>query len=338
MAKEIVLRQQYLSENIGTIYFGGGTPSLLSDAELEQLIHAVTENFTIEKNAEVTLEINPDDISSEKLAFWKSLGVNRFSIGIQTFNDRMLKYLNRIHSAKEALESIDKVRAYGFDNFSIDLIYALPSEDHTEWKTDVKTALNLEPKHLSAYSLTIESGTVFGKWLTKGKIQEMDENFSSEQYLYLSEKLTQAGYEHYEVSNFALPGYYSRHNTSYWKGVPYIGIGPGAHSYNGFSRQANISNNPGYIKVIKEHKLPSEAEILNKEDKVNEYLLTRLRTCWGIDLKELNEKYSYTLSPSGQELIDRLIVQGLGDFDGDVFKLTEKGFLLADQVALELSI
>jgi oxygen-independent coproporphyrinogen-3 oxidase len=338
MDKEISLRRKYLNENIKTFYLGGGTPSILSESELEALFSSIHDNFHFSPGAEITLETNPDDISDEKLQFWKSMGINRLSIGIQTFNDGLLKYLNRIHTGKEALESVEKARRHGFDNLSIDLIYALPAEDHDIWKNDVKTAITLLPEHISAYNLTIEPKTVFGNWLQKGKITEMDEDYATKQYLHLCDSLRSAGYEHYEVSNYALPGFYSKHNTSYWQGIPYIGIGPGAHSYNGASRQSNLSNNSLYIKELHNEKIPAKYEELSTEEQVHEYLITGLRASGGIDLQYLKEKFNYKLSSSGDKMIDQLLERNLAELTGSKFILNEKGFLLADHVALVLSI
>lgn len=338
MEKEISLRKKYLKEDIRTFYLGGGTPSILSEYELEALFSSIHDNFNFSPGAETTLEINPDDISNEKLQFWKSIGINRLSIGIQTFNDDLLKYLNRTHSGKDALESVDKARGHGFDNLNIDLIYALPAEDHDIWKNDVKTAVNLRPTHISAYNLTIEPKTVFGNWLQKGKIVEMNEDYATEQYLYLCDSLRSAGYEHYEVSNYALPGFYSKHNTSYWKGVPYIGIGPGAHSYNGMSRQSNLSNNNIYIKELNKGKIPAKYENLTMEEQVHEYLITGLRTSAGINLKLLKERFNFHLSSSGEVMVKQLIARDLALFIDNKLILNERGFLLADHVALSLSM
>lgn len=338
MQQEIFLRRKYISGDIKTLYLGGGTPSILSPSELENLVSSIHDNFQILPEAEITLETNPDDLTDEKLKFWKSIGINRLSIGIQTFNDGLLKYLNRIHSGKEALGAVEKVRRHGYDNFNIDLIYALPAKGHDIWKNDVKTAITLLPKHISAYNLTIEPNTVFGNWLRKGKIIEMDEDYATKQYLYLCDSLRSAGYDHYEVSNYALPGFYSEHNTSYWKNIPYIGIGPGAHSYNGASRQFNISNNSTYIKELRKGKIPVKYEELSIEEQVQEYLITGLRTSGGIDLHFLKDKFGYRLSSSGENIIEQLIERNLAQLTGNKFILNERGFLLADHVALTLSV
>lgn len=338
MEIEISLRKNYFNESIKTFYLGGGTPSVLSAPELEALFSSAYDNFNFCPEAEITLETNPDDISDEKLKFWKSIGINRLSIGIQTFNNDLLKYLNRIHTGKEALESVSKARRNGFDNLSIDLIYALPAESHDIWKKDVKTAVALLPAHISAYNLTIEHKTVFGNWLKKGKLTEMDEDYSTEQYLHLAESLGSAGYDHYEVSNYARPGFYSKHNTSYWQGIPYIGIGPGAHSFNGTSRQSNLPNNSIYIKELQKGKIPATFEELTIEEQVHEYLITGLRTSSGIDLQHLKEQFKYEFSASGKKIIKQLLQNELAESIGNKLILNSRGFLFADHIALNLSV
>lgn len=336
--KEIVLREHYIQEKVNTVYFGGGTPSLLAPAELERILVLLRKTFHIDTNAEITLEANPDDIDDTILESWKVLGVNRLSIGIQTFDDKVLRYLNRIHSSEDAVRSVESALRYGFVNFNIDLIYALPSANHSIFLQDLNKVIDLKPNHISAYNLTIEPKTVFGNWLRKGKISEMDEDFSTEQYWLLCDSLRDAGYEHYEVSNFSLPGFQSKHNTSYWKGISYLGLGPGAHSFNGSSRQINKPNNAFYIKSLLAGEVPSTIENLGNEEMVNEYLLTRLRTMWGIDIKLLQNNFNYKLNPSQQGLIEQLLKKKMAIMEGTIFKLNEKGYLLADQIALELGV
>ena len=336
--KEIVLREHYIQEKIHTVYFGGGTPSLLTPAELERIIVTLRQTFSIYSDAEITLEANPDDIDETSLNSWKAIGINRLSIGVQTFDEKTLKYLNRVHSSADAVRSVERALFHGFENFNVDLIYALPSPNHSILLHDLNEIIRLRPKHISAYNLTIEPRTVFGNWLKKGKISEMDEDFSTEQYWLLCDSLRDAGYEHYEVSNFSLPGFQSKHNTSYWKGIPYLGIGPGAHSFNGSSRQINKPNNALYIKSLSAGEIPAITEILGREEMINEYLLTRLRTMWGIDITILQNTFNYSFSTRQQELIEQLIKKEMAKLEGTVFKLNEKGYLLADQVALELGV
>lgn len=337
MSAEIVLRKQFLQEKIQTVYFGGGTPSLLNRDELSKLMDSLHQNFTITEDAEITIETNPDDINENSLLLWKDLGFNRLSIGIQSFNDDFLKYLNRAHDSGQAIKSVVLARKYFFTNINIDLIYSIPSEDHEIWKNDLRRATELLPEHISAYNLTIEEKTVFGRWKKKGKIHEAGEDFSTDQYSLLIDKLGKAGYEHYEVSNFCLPGKYSKHNTSYWKRKEYLGIGPGAHSFDLERRHYNISSNPLYIKALKEGHIPAETEILTMEDKVNEYLLTGLRTKWGIDLSYLKNEFQYDLK-NKQHYLNSLLETSLAKMEENKLILTEKGFLLADEIALRLAL
>jgi len=330
-------QKSYLSnESISTIYFGGGTPSLLSPTELESVLEAVYENFEITDNPEVTLEANPENLSAENLHFYKSVGINRLSVGVQSFNDKHLKFLNRSHSAAQAISAIERIRQMGFMQMSLDLIFAIRQGDDAIWESDLKTALDFEPEHLSVYNLTIENGTVFGNWQGKGKLNSPDDDQCSRQYVMAHEKLEAAGYEHYEISNYALPGQYSRHNTAYWRDQKYLGIGPGAHSYNLKSRQFNVKNNALYIKGIEIGQLPATIEQLSEIDKINEMVLTGLRTQWGIDLNvfKINQK----IEPEKKGKIDDFLRKGLMKRENDTIKLTLSGQLLADSIISELMI
>ncbi len=337
IAKELTLQSKYLhGKRLSTLYWGGGTPSMLTDAELQIILDSVYKHFSVEENLEQTLEANPDDLTKEKLVLLRSLGFNRLSIGIQSFDDEVLRFFNRAHSANEALKCVELARESGFDNISIDLIYAIPGQSAGNWKKTIQTALALEPEHISAYSLTIEEKTVFGNWNKKGKLKPADENDAAIHFTTLMDMLEQHGYEHYEISNFCKPGFYSRHNSSYWKQTHYLGVGPSAHSYNSASRQANVSNNGLYQKSIEAGTIPAEIEVLTRENKINEYIFTTLRTSWGCDLSYLEEKFGYDLASNG-------IVQKMKDQDwliqhGSILYLTRKGKLLADQIASDLFI
>jgi oxygen-independent coproporphyrinogen III oxidase len=334
---ELRLQEHYLgSETIDTIYFGGGTPSILDAALLSSILATIQNVFTVNPVAEITLEANPDDLHPEKLAALKDGGINRLSIGIQTFDDQVLNFLNRAHSANEAIQSFDDARKAGFDNISIDLIYAIPGQDEAHWKKNLELALSLQPEHISAYSLTIEKKTVFGNWAEKGKITPVEEQSSAHQLELLSTILSTAGYHHYEVSNFAKPGFESKHNSSYWRQVNYLGIGPSAHSFNGESRQWNMSNNHLYTQAIQKGHVPAEKELLTRADKVNEYLLTTLRTSWGCNLAFLKSKYDYDLLYDQNEYIQSLTANGLAISESGLLKLTSKGRLLADKIASDL--
>jgi len=337
IAKELALQSKYLQgERISTLYWGGGTPSLLTEAELQIILDSVHKHFSVEEDLEQTLEANPDDLTKDKLVLLRSLGFNRLSIGIQSFDDEVLKFFNRAHSANEALKCMELARDAGFNNISIDLIYAIPGQSVEDWKKTTETALTLQPEHISAYSLTIEEKTVFGNWNKKGKLKPAEENDAALHFTTLMEMLEQNGYEHYEISNFCKPGFHSRHNSSYWKQTHYLGVGPSAHSYNSVSRQANVSNNSLYQKSIEAGIVPAEIELLTRENKINEYIFTTLRTAWGCDLSHLKENYGYDLASNG--IVQKMKDQDWVNQQGTILFLTRKGKLLADQIASDLFI
>lgn len=338
LARELILQQAYLSRQpLQTIYFGGGTPSLLTEAELARLMDTIHRCFSVQPNAEITLEANPDDLTNEKLAQINALGINRLSIGIQSFDEANLRYLNRIHTATEGENCVRQAQEAGIENISIDLIYAIgPAPDHRIWERDLEKAIALNVPHLSAYCLTIEPQTVFGNWLKRRKIQPIDDEFAAGQFERLTRHLAGAGYEHYEISNFAQPGRYSRHNTSYWRQEPYLGVGPSAHSFDGATtRQANVSNNARYVATLGRGEIPAETEHLSERDRVNEYLLTSLRTQWGCDLVKLK-----TISEEGHSRIRSftppLLEKGWLNDEAGTLRLTPAGKLFADRVASEL--
>ena len=339
IAREIELQKNYLGDTILTsIYFGGGTPSLLSSEELAQLITTVEQNFDATPAAEITLEGNPDDLTKGKLVSLKEAGINRLSIGIQSFNDSVLKFLNRVHDSTSAFSCLDDARSLGFKNISLDLIYAIPGQDRDGWKRNIQTAIDLAPEHISVYSLTIEEKTTFGNWHRKGKLIQVDEETAASHFELLISMLTDAGYEHYEVSNFCKPGYYSRHNSSYWKQETYLGVGPSAHSYNVESRQYNISNNTIYQKSIAALKVPFEIEILSRENKINEYIFTTLRTHWGCDLRKLRDNLDYDLLHANSDYIHNLVDRQLASLDQGILRLTSKGMLLADKIGSDFFV
>lgn len=337
MIAELELRKDYLGgQAIATLYFGGGTPSLLPVAELVDLLKATSIFFAISPEAEVTLEANPDDLGPSYLDELKAAGINRLSIGIQSFNDSILKSLNRIHDGKRAIAAYRDARERGFDNISIDLIYGIPGLSTDQWKNDIARAIELAPDHLSAYALTIEPRTVFGNWTSKGKMPMPDDDVAATQLEILASTLEDAGYEHYEVSNFCLPGKESRHNTAYWHQKPYLGIGPGAHSYDLRSRQHNVANNHQYVRSLQRGKVPFEREVLSPENIINEYLLTTMRTKWGSDLNLLREKYGYDILQRHATFIESLIHRKLVIIEHDILRLTRAGRLLADKITSEL--
>ncbi len=337
MIAEIGLQKEYLQEPIETIYFGGGTPSLLDVQELNLLIDKVHNTFDCVDNPEITIEANPDDLTSSKIVALEKSPINRLSIGIQTFDESRLAYINRAHTKQEALSSVKLAQDVGFNNLSIDLIYAIPPGDMNYWVEDLSQAVALNVPHISLYGLTIEPQTVFGKWMQKGAFKETVEDIAVEQYKYAVEFLTSSGYEHYEVANFSKLGCRSKHNAAYWQQKHYLGIGPGAHSFNGHSRQSNVRNNQTYIKkILNELTIPFDRESLSKNQKINEYLLTRLRAKEGVDSIALNNKYSYDLLREKEKEINQLIQQGLIEKKGSSIILSIDGFMVADEIALIL--
>jgi oxygen-independent coproporphyrinogen-3 oxidase len=339
IAAEIVLRKDYLPEKgIETIYFGGGTPSMLDEAELGLLLDTIRQHFSVDKDAEITLEANPDDLSADKLRQFYAAGINRLSIGIQSFHEPHLKFLNRIHSATEAGQCVKTAQDIGIQNISIDLIYAIPAESHAILRSDMQKAFELNISHISAYCLTIEPQTAFGSWLKKKKIQPIDEEFAARQFEILIKTLAENSYEQYEISNFARNGWYSRHNSSYWKQRPYLGVGPSAHSYNGSSREYNVSNNAQYLKAIQGNVIPATIEQLSVADQTNEYLLTGLRTKWGVSREKLELLSKGTFRMVHAEDLKRMTASGWIWEDSQSLYLTESGKLFADRIASDLFI
>ncbi|MBS1506780.1 MAG: radical SAM family heme chaperone HemW [Bacteroidetes bacterium] len=338
LCAEMALQKNYLDgENIETIYFGGGTPSLLSANQINTLLESLQRNFSVNAG-EITLEANPDDLSESTLYSLKAAGINRLSIGIQSFDDRILKFLHRAHTTQDAEACIERARKVGFTNLSIDLIYSIPGQEDELWKKNIERAIALQPEHISAYALTIEEKTVFGNWRKKGKLTPQHDDVAASQMELLINSLSNAGYEHYEISNFSKPGYHARHNSSYWQQKKYLGIGPSAHSYNGYSRQYNLANNPLYIQSIAKGIVPFEVELLTAANKINEYLLTSLRTKWGCDLEYLSTTLSYDLLQRQKENIEKLLHKGLLEKKGNVLLLTHQGKMLADQITSELFV
>ena len=334
---EIELQKDYLiGEKISSIYLGGGTPSLLSPKETNQILEFISQHHRLENNCEITLEANPDDLNFVKLQDLKSVGINRLSIGIQSFNEEHLKFMNRAHNAKEAHEVIQNSRKAGFNNISLDLIYAVPSQNHQTWEQDIKQVLEYKPEHISAYCLTIEEKTVFGKWKKQNKLKEADEDFASEQFEILLEATHKYDYEQYEISNFAKKGFESHHNSNYWKQVKYLGLGPSAHSYDGKTRQFNISNNKKYIESVNHEKVPFEKIILDTDEQINEYILTSLRTSWGTNLSYLKEKYDCELESEKESQLDFFTENGFIERVENHLILTKSGKLLADKIASDL--
>ncbi|MBK8364267.1 MAG: radical SAM family heme chaperone HemW [Bacteroidetes bacterium] len=339
IVREITLRKNYLAgERVETIYFGGGTPSLLNRDQLQLLLNTINENFEVDADAEITLESNPDDLTIELLQMLKSSGVNRLSIGIQSFREKDLLLMNRAHNAVQALQCVSDAKAAGFENITIDLMYGLPELSSEDWSENMKIAFGLGVDHLSCYSLTVEPRTALASMIKQNKVKDIDDGAAALHFEMLMKAAAENDFEHYEISNFARNGKYSRHNTSYWKREKYLGVGPSAHSYNGDSRQWNVSNNPVYIRSLAENKIPAESEELSLKDKFNEYILTSMRTRWGVNLDFVKEEFGDHLS---SELLIRLesqISAGLVLNHGNVFTLSEKGKYFADRVSSDLFI
>lgn len=337
ICKELELRRDYLgAENsIHTVYFGGGTPSLLQASEIEQILNAVHKHYRVELQ-ELTIETNPDDLLPTKLHDLKEMGFDRLSIGIQSFDDRVLRFYNRVHNAQESLVAIDKAQQAGFGKLSIDLMYGFPQEDHALWINDLRTAIRLDPGHISSYALTVEPETALGRWAAKGKFVPASDDFIAEQFEMMQQELSAAGYIQYEISNFGKPGAFAVHNTNYWIGVPYLGIGPSAHSFDGRNRQHNPANNVQYIKSLEKGQLIFELDELDPIDALNEYLLTSLRTMWGADLDFIRVRYEVDVFEEKKETIHQLERDGWLELNQGRLILTEKGKLLADALAVKL--
>ena len=336
MAIEMDLRKDYLhGENISTIYIGGGTPSLLTVRETGELLNSIMRLFHVESDCEITIEMNPDDIEAQYLSEIRQLGINRLSIGIQSWRDADLKLLNRRHDSAKASRALKDAISAGFENVTIDLIYGIPGMTRKEWAENLDYSFSFDIKHLSAYHLTFEKGTMLWKMREKQAINEIDEDESAALFNILIEKAENAGFIHYEISNFGKPGYFSRHNSNYWKQVNYLGIGPSAHSFNGYSRQWNVSSVKEYIKSVNSDRTFYEREELDTRSRFNEYIMTSLRTMWGIDLEYVEkafdkESYDYLVNLSG-----KFKNYGLMKSEGHFLILTNQGKMISDNIISE---
>jgi oxygen-independent coproporphyrinogen-3 oxidase len=346
LQKELVLRKDEFKEvTVETIYFGGGTPSVLTIGELQLLIDTVFENYTVSKDPEITIEVNPDDLIGNKMSLraksrsifeeYLEVGINRLSIGIQSFFDEDLKLMNRAHSAIEAEKSLSEAVRH-FDNISIDLIYGMPNMSNDRWKENLQRALSFNVPHISSYALTVEPKTALAAFIKKGSIKLLDDGAAQEHFNILLKVLEGEGYVNYEISNFGKPGYFSKNNTFYWLGKKYIGIGPSAHSYDGECRGWNINNNPKYIKSIEKNELPRTVEVLSKTDKYNEYVMTGLRTIWGVSFSRIKEEYGDTYFVYLQDRAKRYLEQQLLVVDEGNLMATKKGKFLIDGIASDL--
>jgi oxygen-independent coproporphyrinogen-3 oxidase len=337
VCKELLMRKEYIKgEEINTIYFGGGTPSTLPITLLQKICDTIYKNYTVHSNAEITIECNPDDLTEEFLAVLRQLPFNRISMGVQSFSDRQLKRLGRRHDSEKARRAVGNARAAGYKNISIDLMFALPDSTIEEWEESINEAISLTPEHISAYNLMYEEDTPLHRALQRGDFEELSEEENVEQFRTLIKRMKEAGYCHYEISNFAKPGYESRHNSSYWNDTAYIGCGAAAHSYNGDSREWNISDIKEYIKGIESNNRNYEIEHLTEEERYNDAILTRLRTSDGIPLAWIKNKFSQRLNSYMLNAAKKHIEYGNIKKTDETLSLTEKGIFISDAVIRDL--
>lgn len=337
IVKEMGLRRDYLpQQRISTIYLGGGTPSVLPLRGLEKILVGVKELYEVDDNAEITIEVNPDDVTEECAQAWKEMGFNRVSMGIQSWDDKVLKAINRRHTSKQAENAIERLKKTGFKNISVDLIYGLPYQDVKMWKQGVNKTLSFDLQHISSYGLSYESGTRLSQMLEEGRIKEQEDDIYNEMYDYLCDCLTDGGFEHYEVSNFSKPGFRSRHNSSYWNDTPYFGFGPGAHSYNYTSRQWNVEHLEEYITKIASGVVPHEKEVLTSQQKWEEYVMLRMRTREGMDMNHAGEMFGESKKESCQKLAAPYLSQGLLQCCDYHLSATRKGLKILNRIIEDL--
>lgn len=335
LCKELEIRKRYIeNENIGTIYFGGGTPSLLSKRQLSILIDTIYSNFTVLEKPEITIEVNPDDLSPEYLKQLQSISINRLSIGIQSFFEDDLKYMHRAHTSIQALECVERSQESGFDNISIDLIYGVPNSTLDKWKRNLDTLSSFDIQHLSCYALTVEPKTILAHQISKKISPAPDDENTIQQFSYLMDHCNDLGFRQYEISNYSKPGFESKHNSNYWNGIPYLGIGPSAHSYNGISRQWNVSNNVKYVNAIEQGLAYFEIEELSSDMKYNELIMTKLRTVKGVSIQEIPVGYLNHFNSQ----VDTLLHSNHVKYSGGFFSLTQEGMFIADSVLVSLFV
>lgn len=335
--KEMELRGEYIDDDtLETIYLGGGTPSRLSGNDLERIFNAISRRFSIAEGAEITLEANPDDIRPDYLSALRDLPINRISMGIQSFRPEDLRLLNRRHDREQAIRAVELCQAHGFTNLSIDLIYGLPGQTPEAWEENLRQAIRLGTPHLSAYHLTYEEGTALYKRLQAGQVEPVDEEVSVTLFHILTERMAEAGFQHYEISNFARPGFHAQHNSAYWTGKPYLGLGPSAHSYNRTSREWNVASLPLYLRGIESGQPATERETLDLSTRYNDFIITGLRTMWGISLDKLRAEFGEALLAYCQKQALPYIQRGLLRQENDRLALSQAGILLSDGIMSEL--
>lgn len=331
--QELELRKSDLDSNaLESVYLGGGTPSILTGKELDQLFESISKHYKVLPDAEITIEANPDDLSPEKIKAIKNTPINRFSIGVQSFQEKDLRWMNRAHRADESIQCLEEVQKAGFHNITIDLIYGSPTTHLVDWQNNLDIAFGFEIPHLSCYCLTVEPQTALDYMVRKGKSKPVDEQAGITQFEILMKIAPQKGYDHYEISNFAKPGYHAIHNSNYWKGKPYLGIGPSAHSFDGHTRSWNIANNSKYIKAIKQQEKWFETETITPSMQFNEYVMTRLRTKWGCQLSDIPSSFQQHFLSN----ITPFVEQGTVKKIGQIYKLTNEGKLITDHISMSL--
>jgi len=339
LKKEINQRKNFLSnQSVSTIYFGGGTPSVLNEKQITAILKQLHSNFVVDSDVEITFEANPDDLNPEYLSILKRTGINRLSIGIQSFQEKHLKKMNRRHNAEQAVISVEDAVNKGFRNISVDLIYGLPGLTNIQWQKSLRKCFDLPVDHLSAYHLTYHEGTPFYTWLKKGSLKELKESESVDQFNVLLEMAEDAGFEQYEISNFAKNEKYSRHNSSYWNGISYLGLGPSAHSFNGIIRSWNVANLESYLKAIENDLVYQEEEKLSETDKYNEYIITRIRTKWGISVNEVEKLFGPERAKTLKQNIQKYIDSGKVIYQKENLKLSHDGLFVSDEIMANLII
>jgi putative oxygen-independent coproporphyrinogen III oxidase len=339
LKQELTTRAEELaSDQINTIYLGGGTPSVLVVDELKDLLYTIRNNFHVSADAEITMEANPDDLSQAVLSYLREVGYNRLSMGVQSFSEQDLKLMNRRHGVFQAVQSVKWAKKAGFSNISIDLIYGLPNQNLEEWERNVKTAIEVDVQHISAYNLTYHEGTVFYDQLKKGILKELPDELSLQQFQLLIDLLKGAGFEHYEISNFCKPGYYSRHNSSYWKNEKYLGIGPSAHSFDLTSRRWNVSSVQKYLDGIENQQPYCESELLSVRDRYNEYIITGLRTMWGISEEKIKSEFPAEYGTHFQEVLKEYLKSGHIVFSPEKVYLSEEGLFISDKIMADFMV
>lgn len=338
LIKEMLLRHDYVSGKCNSVYIGGGTPSCLAEKNISKLLYNIYKVYNIGENAEITIECNPDDVDENFASFLKTMGINRVSMGAQTFSDNRLQFINRRHTAADVAKAVCSLRKSGIDNISIDLIFGFPCETIDEWEHDINEALALDVNHISAYSLTIEDDTPLGRMVENGDITEINEELSRSMYMLLLDKMADAGYEHYEISNFAKPYYRSRHNSGYWQQKPYIGLGAAAHSYDSLSRQWNVADLMSYINGVESGNMAFEREILDSQTMYNDIITTTMRTCEGVSMAEIESAFGVNYLDEMMRNAEKHIASGLLEIKDNRLRLTSKGLFLSDLVMRDLII